>query len=219
MKITRNHNNEQPAATAAPPVRRTRKSNPENRIKTRFEHESSITLENNEIGLQRGARMYNYSDFGLYFEADIALQLQTEIRIGISNSPFAPEPDQYEKFRGIIKWRRELKHSAYYYGYGVKLFGEISEQGESEPSVTSRRHPRKTCSIPLKYVYDNMVFHATTENVSRGGVFVKTRDIVPVGQQISVEIPPSKKGKIARLRGKVTRTNPKGFGVQFLPAK
>ena len=195
------------------------KSNPENRVKTRFEHECSITLENSEIGLQRGARMYNYSDFGLYFEADIQLQPKTEIRIGISNSPFAPEPDQYENFRGIVKWRKELKHSAYYYGYGVKLFGEVSEEDKSEPGVGSRKHPRKACSIPLKYEYENTIFHATTENVSRGGVFIKSRDTVPVGQTIKVEIPLSKKGKVARLTGKGMRTNPQGFGIQFISSR
>jgi len=38
-------------------------SNAENRNKTRFAHESKVTLESNEIGFQRGARMYNFDSW------------------------------------------------------------------------------------------------------------------------------------------------------------
>ena len=81
-------------------------SNPERRDKTRFEHECKITLENSEIGIQRSCMMYNFNDDGLYIEADSQLEPKTEIRIGISNSPFASEPDKFESYRGIIKWRK-----------------------------------------------------------------------------------------------------------------
>ena len=64
-------------------------SNPEKRDKTRFEHVSKVTLENSDIADQGNARMFNYSDHGLYFEADFMLQPETEIRIGISDSPCA----------------------------------------------------------------------------------------------------------------------------------
>ena len=83
-------------------------ANAENREKTRFPHESKVTLESNEIGFQRDARMYNFSDFGIYFESDYRLQPETEVFVGISDSPFASEPDQYERYRGIIKWRKTL---------------------------------------------------------------------------------------------------------------
>ncbi len=55
-------------------------SNPENRSKTRFEHKSKITLEDSDSGVQRDARMFNFSDFGLYFEADFQLQLETDVQ-------------------------------------------------------------------------------------------------------------------------------------------
>ena len=88
-------------------------SNPENRNKTRFAHESKITLESTEIGFRRDARMYNFSDFGIYFESDYRFQPETEIFVGISDSPFASEPDVHERYRGIVKWRKVLKRSSY----------------------------------------------------------------------------------------------------------
>ena len=64
-------------------------SNSERRDRTRFVHESKVTLENSEIGVQRGCMMYNFNYNGLYIEADVRLEQKAESRIGINNSPFA----------------------------------------------------------------------------------------------------------------------------------
>ena len=185
-------------------------SNPERRDKTRFEHECKITLENSEIGVQRSCMMYNFNDYGLYIEADTRLERETEIRIGINNSPFASEPDQFESYRGIIKWRKALKQSSYYYGYGVEL---IKDDAEEDPNQFqwSRENPRKALTIPVKFTYENRTYEGTTENVSTDGVAVKSKDPVMAGQPISIEIPLKKKGKIAKFQG-----NRQGFGVKFL---
>jgi hypothetical protein len=195
-------------------------SNLENRDKTRFDHESAVTLENKKIGVQRSARMYNYSDCGLYIEADHLMEPETEIRIGITNSPFAAEPDAYENFHGIIRWRKPLKQSAYYYGYGIEIIenNALKETGQ-DPYVGSRQHPRVDYVIPVKYKSDNQTYEGTTENVSSGGVFIKTQDPVAVGQNVTIDIPLKKKGKIKRLSGKVTWSTRNGFGAQFIQSK
>ena len=195
-------------------------SNLENRDKTRFEHVTPVTIENDEIGLQRKARMYNYSDGGLYIESDHRLEPKTEIRLGIANSPFAAEPDAYEIFHGLIKWRRTLKDSVYYYGYGIEIIGADSPgENDANPAAGSRRHARVDYSITVKYEFENQIYEGTTENVSTSGVFIKTRDPVAVGQTVKIDIPVKKKGKIKRIVGKVTWANRSGFGVQFIPFK
>jgi hypothetical protein len=194
-------------------------SNPERRDRTRFGHESKITLENNEIGVQRGSMMYDFSNKGLYFETDARLEQEAEIRIGINNSPFASEPDKFESYRGIIKWRKKLKRSSYYYGYGVELIFEDAEDEIQDEIPWSRESPRKTLTIPVKFEFENHSYEGTTENVSTEGIAVKTKDPVIVGQEIIVEIPLKKTGNIARLRGKVSWSNRQGFGVKFLSAK
>ena len=191
-------------------------SNPERRDKTRFEHESKITLENSEIGVQRACMMYNFNNHGLYIEADTRLEEEAEIRIGINNSPYASEPDKFESFRGIIKWRRALKRSSYYYGYGVELIMDDAEGPGPDQFQWSRENPRKALAIPVKFEYDNCTYEGTTENVSTDGVAVKSNESVMTGQPITIEIPLKKKGKIARLHGKVSWSNRKGFGVKFL---
>ena len=194
-------------------------SNPERRDKTRFGYESKITLENSEIGVQRGTMMYNFSNFGLYIETDTRLEPETEIRIGINNSPFASEPDKFQSYHGIIKWRRVLKRSSYYFGYGVKLIKEGAETENPDQFQWSRENPRKALTIPVKFEFENRSYEGTTENVSTDGVAVKSKDPVTVGQQITIEIPLKKKSKIARLHGKVSWSNRQGFGINFLPSE
>ena len=191
-------------------------SNPERRSKTRFEHECKITLETSEIGIQRSCAMYNFNDDGLYIQADIQLEPETEIRIGIKNSPFAAEPDKFESYRGIVKWRKSLKRSSYYYGYGVELIKNDAEGEDPDQFQWSREKPRKALTIPLKFEYDNRTYEGTTENVSTDGVSVKSKAPVMVGQPITIEILLKKKGKIARLHGKVSWSNRQSFGVKFL---
>jgi Tfp pilus assembly protein PilZ len=190
-------------------------SNPENRDKTRFDHESPIILENIDIGKLRTARMYNFSDFGLYFEADVRLEPDTELRIGIPNSPFASQPDKHEKYRGIIRWRKPLKKSSFYYGYGVEFLEDVREDRADKPGSDSRKHPRKKCSIPLKYESKRLLYRGMVENISRGGIFIKSKSDVEVGQRIRVAIPLKKNGKFAKMTGKVTWHNQTGFGVKF----
>jgi hypothetical protein len=190
-------------------------SNPENRDKTRFYHESTVTLDVNRIGALHGARMYNYSDFGLYIESDYLLEPETEVQIGIANSPFAPEPDQHENLWGIVQWRKSLKRSAFFYGYGVKLLDQSARDAKCNLYNRSRKHPRIECAIPLKYEFDSRTFAGTTMNVSRSGVFIKTRDPVAAGKQITVYIPTKKKGKLQWRQGRVVWSNRTGFGVKF----
>ena len=194
-------------------------SNPENRNKTRFAHESRVTLENTDIGFRRDARMYNFSDFGIYFEADFKLEPQTEILVGISDSPFASQPDKYERYRGAVKWRKVLKRSSYYYGYGVELIEEVAQTPRPNQYDGTREHPRKEATIPVKFECDNQIYEGITEDVSSGGAFIETDFPPSIGQIVKLEIPLKKKGKIARLTGQVARTKLNGFGVKFIKSK
>ena len=140
-----------------------------------------------------------------------------------NNSPFASEPDKFESYRGIIKWRKTLKRSSYYYGYGVELIFEdavdVDEDQDQDQFLWSRENPRKPLTIPVKFEFENHTYEGTTENVSAEGVAVKSKDPVMVGQQITIEIPLKKKGKTARFHGKVSWSNRQGFGVKFLSSQ
>jgi Tfp pilus assembly protein PilZ len=195
-------------------------SNFEHRNNTRFKHVASITLEDFERGVFRDAKMYNFSDTGLYFEADFRLEPETEIFVGIENSPLASKTNTYECYRGTVKWRTTLEESAYTYGYGVQFYEiGINDDGGAISELDSRKHPRQACSLPVRYQAGDTIQQAVIGNVSRGGLFVKGQKTTTVGQKLTLEIQLEKKRKVVKLTGVVTRTDRDGFGVEFQPKK
>jgi hypothetical protein len=176
-------------------------SNPEKRDNTRFE----------------GARMFNYSDFGLYFETDHFLAPGTDIYIGIPDSPYTPDPDVYERYHTEIKWRKPLKESSFYYGYGVRFLGRDPLDRPIERGIESRRYQRKSCSLYIKYAVQNQIYPGEVKNISLGGVFFKTNenDGLDVGQQFRLAIPNRKKGNVIKRHARVIWSSHNGFGVEF----
>ena len=195
------------------------KSNTENRNKTRFTHESKITLENTDIELRCKGRMYNFSEAGIYIESDSKLEPEVEILVGISDSPFASEPGTHEQLRGTVKWRKELTQASFYYGYGIELIEKDGQILKLDLLDGTRVNPRKEVAIPVTIESDDETFDGVAENVDRDGAFVKSNMLMSTGKFIRMEIPLKKKGKIARLVGLITRTNLRGFGVKFLKLK
>ena len=192
-------------------------SNPEKRDNARFDYQAPIVLEDAKFGILQGARMFNYSDFGLYFETDHFLAPGTDIYIGIPNSPYTPDPDVYERYHTIIKWRKPLKESSFYYGYGIRFLDTDPLDRPIERGIESRRHPRKSCSLYVKYAVQRKIYPAEINNVSLGGVFLKTNknDGLGIGQQFQLAIPNRKKGNVIRRYARVIWSNRNGFGVEF----
>jgi len=192
-------------------------SNPEKRDNTRFKYQAPIVLEDAKFGILQGARMFDYSDFGLYFETDHFLAPGTDIYIGIPNSPYTPTPDIYERYHAVIKWRKSLKESSFYYGYGVRFLETDSQNRPIERGIESRRYPRKPCSLYVKYAVENKIFPGEVKNISLGGVFLKTNenDGLDVGQQFQLAIPNRKKGSVIKRFARVIWSNSSGLGLAF----
>lgn len=192
-------------------------SNPEKRDNTRFDYQAPIVLEDAKFGMLQGARMFNYSDFGLYFETDHFLAPGTDIYIGIPDSPYTPDPDVYERYHAEIKWRKPLKESSFYYGYGVRFLGRDPLDRPIERGIESRRYPRKSCSLYIKYAVQNQIYPGEVKNISLGGVFFKTNenDGLDVGQQFQLAIPNRKKGNVIKRHASVIWSSHNGFGVEF----
>lgn len=191
-------------------------SNPEQRHKARFEHQSSISVEESKSGVHQDAKMFNYNENGLYFEADFDIPPGTELYIGIDNSPYADEPDVYENYRATITWRKELENSSYFFGYGVKFTkADVEYHSTEELSRGDRKHPRRSVSVPLKYTSSDQSFKGIIQNISKGGLFIKSEQPIPVGKKLKLSIPSKKKAKLVKLGGKVVWSDSNGFGVEF----
>jgi Tfp pilus assembly protein PilZ len=194
-------------------------TNPEKRNNARIEHSSSITIENTKAGVMHRARMMNFSVNGLYFEADNLLQPGEEIFVGIDNSPFASAKDTYECYRVKIMWRKKLKKSAFYYGYGAKHALDPRrvnlQKGDATQWKDIRRHQRKPYSKSIRFAAKDHIFEGFLKNISSAGVFIKTQENFSAGQILTFEIP-LKKNQKARVKGEVVWSSPDGFGVKFL---
>jgi hypothetical protein len=195
------------------------KENPEKRDNARIEHQCMVTIENLKVGTINKAKMLNFSATGLYFEADNLLQPGDEIFVGIDNSPFATTQGVYECYRVEIVWRKELKKSLYYYGYGVKHtidYHKVNlKEGESKEWKDIRRHQRKTCAKAVQLSVEDRIFNGYIKNISSAGGFIEVDQHIAAGQSITFVLPLKNKQK-AIVKGEVVWSGPEGFGLKFL---
>ena len=193
--------------------------NPEKRDNARIDHQCLVSIENLKAGTINKAKMLNFSATGLYFEADNLLQSGEEIFVGIDNSPFASSIDTYECYRVKIVWRKKLKKSPYYYGYGAKHtidYHKVNlQEDETREWQDIRRHQRKSYSKPVRFAAKEAVFEGFLKNISSAGVFIEANQNFSAGQILTFEIP-LKKNQRAKVKGKVVWSSPDGFGVKFL---
>ncbi len=201
----------------------------EQRANERFRYETLISHECLENGISSRAKMYNFSRGGFYFESDIFLLPEEHIFIGIQKSPYAYNLNGYECHLVQVKWRKELHDSAYHYGYGVqhkipveyiaKATGTVHHDKKAEPvkvSKESRKHARIPYSNLIFFTLQNQYYEGSIRNISRGGVFIKTKSDLSVGQIIRIVIPGTKIDKGLMLRGKIVHITQDGIGVKFI---
>ena len=184
-----------------------------------MDHRCAVTIENLNAGVIHRAKMMNFSANGLYFEADNLLQPGDEIFVGIDDSPFAPAKKTYECYRVKIVWRKKLKTSAFYYGYGAKHSLDPrklkSQTGDTTGWSDIRKHQRKSYSKAIRFAAKDRVFEGFLKNISSAGVFIEAGENLAAGQILTFEIP-LKRNQKAHVRGEVVWSSPDGFGVKFL---
>jgi Tfp pilus assembly protein PilZ len=194
-------------------------TNPEKRNNARIDHRGPITIENIKAGVMHRAKMMNFSASGLYFEADNLLQPGEEIFVGIDDSPFASSKDTYECYRVKIVWRKKLKKSAFYYGYGAKHTLDPrkvkSQKGDAMEWNDIRKHQRRPYSKSIRFAAKDLIFEGFLKNISSAGVFIEANENFSAGQILTFEIP-LKKNQKANVKGEVVWSSPDGFGVKFL---
>jgi Tfp pilus assembly protein PilZ len=187
-------------------------TNPENRNNVRIDHRCPITIENIAAGVMHRAKMMNFSDNGLYFEADNLLQPGEEIFVGIDNSPFASSIDTYECYRVKIVWRKKLKNGA---KHTMDPRQAKLQKADSTGWNDIRRHQRKSYSKSIRFAAKELIFEGFLKNISSAGVFIEANENFSAGQVLTFEIP-LKKNQKAKVKGEVVWSGPDGFGVKFL---
>jgi hypothetical protein len=194
--------------------------NPERRDRARLTHVSEIQVSDLQTGFSHIARMFNYSHDGLYFESDSLLAVNAEVFVGIQQTPYEKNSSDYDCYRAIITWHRELpEDSHFYHGYGAKLIAETLHKEINSNYVIkakkNRKHRRRDFKKSITFASGDRVFSGSTVNISPTGVFIKSDCQVCKGQTVKLAIP-DKKGKNVLIQGKVVWSGIEGFGVKFV---
>jgi Tfp pilus assembly protein PilZ len=193
--------------------------NLEKRDSVRLAHISPIKFKTLNPGKVGKARMFNYSKNGIYFESDSHLDMGAEIYLSIQDSPYAFLSGTAEYYKGKVMWRKKLKDSSFYYGYGIKFISAPNEKKSANTSSKNkkdlRRHQRKPCNEIIMFLSQNGINEGLAKNISASGVFIASKEKLQPGQTITLALS-SKNGKETKIKGQIVWANDEGFGVKFL---
>lgn len=85
-----------------------------------------------------------------------------------------------------------------------------------QSNMESRRDCRKPYFIPVDYATTDRLYQEFIFNISAGGVYIETRQPLPVGQKISLTFALPNQPIHIKTTGGVVRTDTKGIGIAFL---
>jgi hypothetical protein len=213
------------------------KVNNEKRINGRFAHRSQIVRESLDTGTIVIGLMHNYSLGGFNFKSNNLISLNNTIFLGLKESPYSTVSHTYECHKVKIKWRKDILRSRYRYSYGVQhldpigVFPEYTEQyycdipkyRELVSAVNKelrtqdlRKSNRKQMATSIYFVADNKIYRGLIRDLSRGGIFIETKNLMKVNQHVKLVIPGTKFDNGVMIRALVIHQSNSGFGVQLL---
>ena len=162
------------------------------------------------------AKIINYDKNGLYFETNIRLDSGKEIYIGFDESPSMSRP---HTFHVEILWIKKLTKSIYNYGYGAKhnhgSYNRKSEDLDLAEKAELRKNARRRFCKAVFLILVNDYYQGMSKNISRGGIFIETRNHFSIGKIIKLVIPGTKIDNGVMIKGKVVHIDQNGIGVKF----
>jgi hypothetical protein len=189
--------------------------NLERRDKVRLPHLCPIDVKDQLSDKSYSARMFNFSDAGIYFECDALLESGAEVYIGLRHSPFEDRPSDYTCYRTTIMWRKELEEDAhFFYGYGTHSFAPESPE-KAKSHRKQRRHARRPFNRQVRFAADHTIAEGLAVDISPSGVFITSGKRLRTGQVITLRIP-DKTGKDVVVQGRVVWSNADGSGLKFI---
>ena len=84
------------------------------------------------------------------------------------------------------------------------------------PFLNLRKFTRKPFRRATIFSCQNRYYAGLTQNISKGGVFIETRNQFTEGQIIKMVFSHTKIEKGVMLKGQVVHLNRRGFGLKFL---
>jgi hypothetical protein len=82
--------------------------------------------------------------------------------------------------------------------------------------IDLRRFTRKPFRHATIFACQNRYYAGLTKNISKGGIFIETRNPFAIGQIMTLVISRTKIEKGVMLKGEVVHLRSEGFGLKFL---
>ena len=98
----------------------------------------------------------------------------------------------------------------------LSLLKQLDETSVMDQSSNDRDDTRKNFKETIHFTVKGRNYTGISEDISSGGMFIKTEDSFSVGQSIIINIPLTKKQKHIKVPAEIVRVMPEGIGVEFL---
>ncbi|MFH2064777.1 MAG: PilZ domain-containing protein [Pseudomonadota bacterium] len=91
-----------------------------------------------------------------------------------------------------------------------------SRRIDMDLSRERRKYPRKSCFLSVHYATDERAYQEFIHDISTAGIFIETRQPLPIGQNIALTFSLPSRHENIKLNGTIARSTPKGLGVAFV---
>lgn len=98
----------------------------------------------------------------------------------------------------------------------LSLLNQLEEASFADQSTSDRDDNRKSFMETIYFTLKGRSYEGISEDISTGGMFIRTEGAFSVGQTIIVTIPLAKKRKQIKVPAEIVRVMPEGIGVEFL---
>ena len=109
------------------------------------------------------------------------------------------------------------------------IFGIVDEMSDTEmrqllndlenwqkSKNEKRKHARRSTLIDITYSSDKRrVFEDFVRNISAGGLYIETKLVTELGQQLNMTFSHPDSGAPIKVSGKIVRADSEGIGVRF----
>ncbi len=83
-----------------------------------------------------------------------------------------------------------------------------------DKSIELRMEIRHACSEGIFFATQNRLYEGQLKDYSRNGLFIKTNEVLPIGEIITV-VDPNPDGVDEKRKGEILWRNKEGFGVEL----
>lgn len=79
----------------------------------------------------------------------------------------------------------------------------------------NREYPRISCNFPVDYSTKSRVYHDFIQDLSKGGLFIETRETLVMKEPVSLTFTLPKSGNHFKMTGKIVRVEKHGVAIEF----